>query len=63
MQKVKVPIACRAIGKNQDYTDKNYSHYASAIWSIVRDIQGSPTLVKLLDMRTPEVILIWGPGP
>ena len=58
MQIVLVLIARRAIGKKQGLTDFHCSQIVRGIWRNIMQIQESPTLVKLLDMRTPEVIPI-----
>ena len=58
MQMVLVPITCRAIGNKQGLTDLDRSHIVRGIWSVIMHIQESPTMVELLDMRTPEVIPI-----
>jgi len=55
---VLVPIACRAIVNKQGMTDMEISRIVLGIWSVIQLIQERPTLVELLDMRTPEVIPI-----
>ena len=39
-------------------TQKKLAHLMRGIWVAIMLILESPTLVKLLDMRTPEVIPI-----
>ena len=56
MQIVLVPIACRSVGEKEGLTQKELSCIMHVTWNAIMPIQRSPTLVKLLDMRTPEVI-------
>ena len=58
MQIVLIPIACRSVGNKEGLTHEEYSHIVRSIWVAIMLIQRSPNLVKLLDMRTPEVIPI-----
>ena len=58
MQMVLVPIACRSVGNKEDLISEEISGSMYGIWGAVRLVQDSPSLVKLLDMRTPEVIPI-----
>ena len=60
MRMLLVPFTCRAIGNKQGLTEMQYSR---AIWSAIMHIQESPTMVELLEKRTPEVIPIRGPEP
>ena len=55
---VLVLIGCRSVGIKERLNPEEYSDYVRGIWVAIRRIQGSPTLVKLLDTRTPEVIPI-----
>ena len=58
MRIVLVLIVRRSVGKREGLTHEQHALVVRGIWGAILLIQESPTLVKLLDMRTPEVILI-----